>query len=547
MTIRRILLVSGIIILLVSAACSNILTWEGVRTEDVKFLGAGNISLSGKIFLPPYATSSAVIVLHGLGAQKENMYPICIELARHGYAALAYDFRGHGKSEGECTLASLEVEDLKKAVSLMDKFEHIGVVGHSHGAMTAMIEASSDPRVESVVAIGGPPSIQSLIEKYRLPPAMIGSMHEKARKFFGTSLNLLSEEEARKRSPIYYVNESFGANLLVMVGDVDELVSIQDALAIVNSSGGINVSEGAFKERMARGLIILPSTTHALEIFNPLTPVKVIEWFDRSFGVNREVRCRFAEVGAIMGIGLLGLLILFFPLTSYLGKYEKIGTEVKLRYLAAYPLALCAAAIFIIPSPLRIAGNKIITTFLGSALIPLICISIPIRQRIKVSIIHEFPRAVLIGLLIPALSIASLIAITAGALFNPIPSLEFWMVMPMIFPVILLDEAWIRIIQDRLAAYGKWEEFFLSPIAIGIFKMLSVIPAVISFSAFLGIPMDIVPGLVSAFSVGFGVGFFIYNIFLCWVYQRTRNVLSTSLGRTVLASYALCMWSSFIL
>jgi predicted acyl esterase len=81
----------------------------------------------------------AVIVLHGLGGTKESVGAIAQAFAAQGYAALAYDARGHGASTGTVELAGAkEVADLRAldewlAARAEVSDTRIGALGISYG------------------------------------------------------------------------------------------------------------------------------------------------------------------------------------------------------------------------------------------------------------------------------------------------------------------------------------------------------------------------------------------------------------------------------
>jgi len=71
-----------------------------IQMEDVLFNSKG-VNLSGTLVYPE-ATEiiAAVIFVHGSGKQSRNLY-LAERFAEEGIAALVYDKRGVGKSEGE--------------------------------------------------------------------------------------------------------------------------------------------------------------------------------------------------------------------------------------------------------------------------------------------------------------------------------------------------------------------------------------------------------------------------------------------------------------
>ena len=81
-----------------------------------------------------------------------------------------FDFRSNGESEGNLTsLGQFEKEDLKSAVDYVKNLgkpgEHVGVIGFSMGAATALVTAGEDNRIEAVVADAPFASLKTYLEQ----------------------------------------------------------------------------------------------------------------------------------------------------------------------------------------------------------------------------------------------------------------------------------------------------------------------------------------------------------------------------------------------
>ncbi len=132
-----------------------------LRLQPVSFPSRrGDLTLQGW-FLPSGASDKTVIFAHGYGKNRLQEDVPGLELARvlgrSGYNILMFDFRGCGESGGELTsIGQYEKDDLIGAVDFMKKTgrpgEHVGVLGFSMGAATAILAAAEDSRIEAVVA-----------------------------------------------------------------------------------------------------------------------------------------------------------------------------------------------------------------------------------------------------------------------------------------------------------------------------------------------------------------------------------------------------------
>jgi len=109
------------------------------------------------LWLPPgEGPFGAVIVLHGAGSRKENHADYARAAVAHGLAALTFDNRGHGETEG--SLGDGVIDDLRiLAAWLAARPEidarRIGVRGSSMGGLLAIHAAAASPDVAAAVVI----------------------------------------------------------------------------------------------------------------------------------------------------------------------------------------------------------------------------------------------------------------------------------------------------------------------------------------------------------------------------------------------------------
>ncbi len=120
----------------------------------------GGITLQGW-FLPSGNSNKTIIFAHGYGNNRlQEDVPgldVALALGRNGYNILMFDFRGCGESSGNLTsIGQFEKDDLIGAVNFMKNMgpqgEHLGVIGFSMGAVTAILAAAEDSRIEAVAA-----------------------------------------------------------------------------------------------------------------------------------------------------------------------------------------------------------------------------------------------------------------------------------------------------------------------------------------------------------------------------------------------------------
>jgi pimeloyl-ACP methyl ester carboxylesterase len=127
-----------------------------VRVEDVALRTADGTGLVGDIYRPDAVPRGGVVLAHGFSAHRR--LDVVIEQARAladaGFVVLAYDGRGHGTSDGECTLGRLEVHDVGAAVAhLRHGLDRIVTVGGSMGALAVLSHATADRRLAGIVLV----------------------------------------------------------------------------------------------------------------------------------------------------------------------------------------------------------------------------------------------------------------------------------------------------------------------------------------------------------------------------------------------------------
>lgn len=99
-----------------------------------------------------------VVIAHGYSADQAVMSPLARSLAEAGYAALTFDFRGHGSNthrfEGDLVDDVSAVVDWAETSPLVDG-SRIAVLGHSMGAGAVLDFATQDDRPLAVVPVSG--------------------------------------------------------------------------------------------------------------------------------------------------------------------------------------------------------------------------------------------------------------------------------------------------------------------------------------------------------------------------------------------------------
>jgi hypothetical protein len=131
---------------------------------------SGDLTLEGLLHRPPVMPHPAVVVCHPHPLFGGNMHnsvvtAVCHALVEAGIAALRFNFRGVGRSQGRFGEGVGEREDVIAALAYLRQREgvdsaKVGIVGYSFGAAVVLVAA--DDQMAALAAIS-PPSFGSAI------------------------------------------------------------------------------------------------------------------------------------------------------------------------------------------------------------------------------------------------------------------------------------------------------------------------------------------------------------------------------------------------
>jgi len=121
--------------------------------QDVTLTAADGTRLAA--WYLPGSRPQAIILVHGIHANREATLPIIPMLAEAGYHILAVDLRGHGQSSGH-TLSygyyeALDVQAAVDYVLAVPAVEQVGAIGYSLGGAAVARAAVQDERLTAIV------------------------------------------------------------------------------------------------------------------------------------------------------------------------------------------------------------------------------------------------------------------------------------------------------------------------------------------------------------------------------------------------------------
>ena len=134
--------------------------------EEVSFSN-GDAVLKGTLVLPEGCTRNTPVLIMITGSGLQNRDEVFYEhrpfaviadaFARAGIATLRYDDRGFGESTGDiinCTTEDLKNDALAGIGLLRERFDKVGVIGHSEGGTIALMLAA-EKKADFIVSLAG--------------------------------------------------------------------------------------------------------------------------------------------------------------------------------------------------------------------------------------------------------------------------------------------------------------------------------------------------------------------------------------------------------
>jgi alpha-beta hydrolase superfamily lysophospholipase len=203
--------------------------------KNVEFPSASGATIHGW-FIAGEPGKGAIILMHGVHADRRAMISRAEFLSRAGYAILLFDFQAHGESIGkQITFGYLESRDATAAVDFIRKKlpgEKIGVIGVSMGAAAALLAEPPLP-VNALVLESCYPTIYHATED-----RMIDRFG-----FFGRLLTPLLTCQLKPRlgiglddlKPVDHAGK-ISVPKIFIAGTQDKLTTIQEAQALYEAA-----------------------------------------------------------------------------------------------------------------------------------------------------------------------------------------------------------------------------------------------------------------------------------------------------------------------
>ncbi len=199
----------------------------GMTGEEVSFPSRDGLTLGGWWIPAPESAHGTIVICCGQNGSLDKDIEQIVPLHQAGFNVLMFDFRAHGRSEGQLvTIGALEQADLFGALDYLAAqhgIERVGVLGFSMGAGVTLMVAGQDRRIAALVVDGAYP---------RLSWLLIGYLRAQNIPLVTTPLAWLTlvVGSLRSRYQIYRANpadlaDRITAPVLFIHGDLDPFVT----------------------------------------------------------------------------------------------------------------------------------------------------------------------------------------------------------------------------------------------------------------------------------------------------------------------------------
>ncbi|MEX5727504.1 dienelactone hydrolase/MFS family permease [Rhodovulum iodosum] len=250
----------------------------GITIERVPGTGTTPATVYRLKDAPP---APVVLVLHGFAGSRPLMQASSLMLARAGYAAVAFDFEGHGRNpvpmsgdlaspEGTALLLMAETRRVTDAALAQPWADgRLAVLGHSMGSYIAVRQAPEDDRIAATVGIAA------------------------------------SDDGVTANEP---------RNLLVVNGAWEGrlVADARSALQMADPAAELGQTVGDPAEGTGRRALLAPHVEHVGVIYAPTTLREARAWLDATFG--RSSDGPVPQMGGWIVLLLAGIVALGWPL-----------------------------------------------------------------------------------------------------------------------------------------------------------------------------------------------------------------------------------------
>jgi fermentation-respiration switch protein FrsA (DUF1100 family) len=211
-----------------------------LSSEDVAFRTRDGLILRGW-FVPARVSDTTAIVCHGVADNRSGVLAMVHELSVAGFNVLAFDFRGHGESDGHTsTYGTREKWDVMAAIDYArarypERARHVVGVGWSMGAAALVLAAAEDSRIEAL-------HVDAVFARaFDITRNIVRGMPEPVLsyvRYVGTALGCIeSGTNLFALAPVNVVGRIAPRPLMLVHGDADALIPLAQGQEVYETAG----------------------------------------------------------------------------------------------------------------------------------------------------------------------------------------------------------------------------------------------------------------------------------------------------------------------
>lgn len=257
------------------------------------------------VFRPaqPSGPAPVVLIAHGFAGSQQLMQPFALTLARHGYVAITFDFPGHGRNAAPMTGGLADPnESLRVLLKAMDEM----------GAYASRVAGTGDAPGRYAV-VGHSMASDIVVRHAQTHPAVQASVGV---SLFAPSITASTPPDSPR-------------NLLVIDGGLEPQMMAAEALRVVGGVAGPaaaqDVTYGRFADGTARRATLSPGVEHIGVLYSAHTLGQSLAWLDQAFGRPPAQRPFIDRRGPWLGLLLVGVVALAWPLSQLLPRVAGQG------------------------------------------------------------------------------------------------------------------------------------------------------------------------------------------------------------------------------
>lgn len=211
----------------------------GLSYEKIAFKSRDGLTLRGW-FIPAEKPRGTIVFCHGHAGSMDPDIKYAPAVHDSGYNVLMFDFRGHGRSEGQrVSMGYRERLDLLGAVDYLRSrgIDRVGVLGFSMGGAVAISTAPQSEDIRAVVCDGGFTRLGNAIARGARERGWPGWVAALVSPLIICFASLRLGSWLPRADPVRWVDKIAPRALLIIHGGLDPYVSLADVHELYAKAG----------------------------------------------------------------------------------------------------------------------------------------------------------------------------------------------------------------------------------------------------------------------------------------------------------------------